>query len=200
MTVAERDKAKNVICPHCKAAVRTSSVMFEPYRTHCMGCGAQLEITPFPELFNVSTLVVADAVAGTEEAACFYHPTKQASKVCDHCGCFLCALCSVDWHMENLCPACIQDPKAHGRKGTGSRTRFDRLVLVLAVLPVLLIWPTIITAPLVLFLIFFRWKHPGGFLVGRGRTRAYFVLAGFLALLQIAGWLVVGIHFIGGGI
>ena len=195
MAVNGGKKGRSVTCPHCQTAVGNATLLFEPFQSCCTECGAQLEVSFFPELFNESPLALAGNVVSSEEAACFYHAAKQASEVCDHCGRFLCALCSVDWHQEHLCPDCIQHAGKPGkrRSGSHSRTHYDRLVLGLAVLPALMFWPTLVTAPATLFLVVYFWKRPCSFIETRRRARVRFIVAACFAVLQIAGWTGLGI-------
>ena len=69
---------------------------------------------------------------------------------------------------------------------------YDSIALALATLPVLLIWPAIVTGPVTLFLIF-RWWHKPGSIVPRTRVRFY--LAALFGLVQTGGvvsliWLI----------
>jgi hypothetical protein len=73
-----------------------------------------------------------------------------------------------------------------------ARTLYDSIALWLAILPVLSIWGTILSAPATLFIVFRFWNRPTSIL---GRTRIRFVFAGLLALAQILGW-GVGIFFL----
>lgn len=120
-------------------------------------------------------------------ASCFYHSEKRAVVPCDQCGRFLCALCQVEFQGQNWCPRCIQASSQKGRLAhlDASRALHDNTALALAILPVLLIWPTIITAPVTLYLVVRYWRAPSSILP---RTKIRFLVAALLALAQIAAW------------
>ena len=63
--------------------------------------------------------------------------------------------------------------------------RYDTLALGLALVPVLVFYLTLITAPMALFVAIRYWKSPRS-LVRRSNVR--FILAITIALLQIGGW------------
>jgi hypothetical protein len=63
------------------------------------------------------------------------------------------------------------------------RTLYDNVALVVATLPFLMVWPTIITAPMAIFLSIRYWKAPSSIV---RRTKVRFVLAIVFALLEIA--------------
>jgi len=177
-------------CPHCTAPL--PGALEELNRLpHCLQCGAGLEAHVFPALFRqVQTGAHPAAIVAEDEAGCFYHPQKRAVAPCDGCGRFLCALCDIELSGGHLCPACLDAGKKKGRLSSleNRRTLYDSAALMLALIPMLL-WPlTLITAPAVLFLVFFRWKAPGG-IVARSKIR--FVLAMTIALVQLAGWGIV---------
>lgn len=201
MSVDGVTRARELTCPHCKAEVSPGSLLFKPFGTSCEACHSRLEITVFPELFNTSVTSRAGDIISAEEAACFYHEAKQASEVCDHCGRFLCALCSVDWHQEHLCPDCIQHAGQTRKRGNTSmgRTHYDRLTLALATLPALFIWPSMITAPAALFLVVYFWRRPCSFIEKRWHSRVRYIIAAMFALLQVAGWGFVIVQLATGG-
>lgn len=180
-------------CPRCHAAVGPGVLLLTPLQSRCDTCNAQLEVSFFPALFRSPTTTEAGEVVSAEEAACFYHQNKQASELCDHCGRFLCSLCSVDWHQEHLCPDCIQHAGLEGgrRHEIAIRTHYDRITLALAVLPTLFIWPTIVTAPVVLCLSVYFWRRPCSFVAKPWHARTRLTIAALFALLQITGWGVV---------
>jgi hypothetical protein len=68
------------------------------------------------------------------------------------------------------------------------RTLYDHVALVLATLPVLTIWLTLVTAPMAIYMALRHWNSPSSLL---RRSRIRFVLAIILGALQIAGWLAV---------
>ncbi|MGD8493983.1 MAG: hypothetical protein PVH44_10275, partial [Desulfobacterales bacterium] len=71
------------------------------------------------------------------------------------------------------------------------RICYDTIALSIALISSLFIWPTIFSAPIVLYMVIRYWKAPGSIIP---RSKIRFVLAFFIAGLQIVGW----IFFIGG--
>ena len=131
-----------------------------------------------------------EAVTSNEEASCFYHPASQAAVPCAACGRFLCSVCDLEIDGRHLCPGCLErggDSGAADRLVT-ERTLWDRIALSLAVLPMLIFYFTLITAPMAVFIALRYWRSPLG-LVTLNRFR--FVLALAIAGLQIVGWIVL---------
>lgn len=150
----------------------------------------------FPAAFRVSGRTPAGATLSEGESSCFYHSHKRAVAPCDQCGRFLCSLCRVDFGERVLCPQCIH---SGSRKGSFTlvesyRRLYDSIALAVAVLPGFLIWPTIVTAPIAIYLSIRYWNRPLS-LVPRSRWR--FVLAIVVALAQIGAWVALGIFFFG---
>lgn len=189
------DSFRVIRCPHCRDGIPASGVHFGLSSEHCPQCAVKLDVAVFPHLFKATSSVPSYRDAGAEDAACFYHPAKQANQVCDHCGRFLCPLCHVDWHGAALCPVCVGSAeleRAKGGSSSGGRTRFDRVALALCVLPAFLLWPTLITAPATLFFVAWFWRRPCSFQKPSGlRVRAGFLVAAVLATLQIAVWAII---------
>jgi hypothetical protein len=106
------------------------------------------------------------------------------------CGRFLCALCDVAFNDQHLCSACLEKGKRkHKIKHLENhRILYERLAFYLAIIPMLFIFPTIVTSPLTLFITIRYWKSPGS-LVQSGRIR--FIVAAILASLQVIGWLAL---------
>jgi hypothetical protein len=67
------------------------------------------------------------------------------------------------------------------------------MALVLAVVPAFLIWPTIITAPMSLYVSARYWRKPSSLLP---RTKIRFYLAVLVAVLQIAAWVFLAASLI----
>jgi hypothetical protein len=142
----------------------------------------------FPALFRQFTPGRGgDRLLTEEEASCFYHPQKRAAVPCDACGRFLCGLCDCELNGRHLCPVCLE---AGGRKGKiknlqTSRTLYDSIALALAVYPVALVFGiyfTPITAPMALYVAIRHWNSPRGLV---RRTRARFVAAIVLAVMEL---------------
>ena len=128
------------------------------------------------------------------ESSCFYHPQKKAVVPCQGCGRFLCALCDCELQGEHFCPACLEVGRQKGRikRLENQRTLYDAIALSVAILPMLIIYFTIITAPIALFIALRYWNAPRSIV---RRTKIRLILAISIATLQILGWGVV-IYFI----
>ena len=178
--------------PCCKRLVAFATPMRAPEAAvaQCPGCLKPFELVMFPAMTAAPKVARAQLVPETgEDATCFFHATNQADAVCEACGRFLCSVCAVDFGGSTLCPACIAAKKANPARAASSRWLFDGIALQLALLPIIIFWPTtLLTAPAVLALVVYSWKKPGGVLP---RMRWRFVLACLVALVQIAGWTFV---------
>ena len=174
-------------CPKCQTTL-LDGVFNRPEFAPCPNCKAGLQIEVFPALFRkLAPGQAGQAVMVEGESSCFFHPQKKAIVPCGGCGRFLCALCDCEFGGEHFCPACLEAGRSKGKIKAldNSRMRYDSLALGLAVLPMLIIYFTIITAPMTLFIVFRYWKAPRS-LVRPSRIR--FIFAIVIALLQIGGW------------
>jgi hypothetical protein len=177
-------------CPKCRAWL-LDGVFNQPAMAPCPACGAPVRVEAFPALFRaIAPGQSAQPVMIEGESSCFFHPQKKAVVPCAGCGRFLCALCDCEFGGKHLCPACLEAGKTKGKIAAleNQRTRYDSIALGLAVFPMLFFYFTILTAPMALFVVIRYWNTPRS-LVRRGRFR--FILAGLIALMQIAGWLAL---------
>lgn len=185
---------KRIRCPECKTPVRESELnRLRPYR--CSGCDNGLEVEVYPAYFRkVAPGQQAELVLVEGETACFYHPSKKAVIPCQACGRFLCGLCDCDLNGEHFCPLCLEAGKTKG-KITGienSRVRYDSIALILATLPLLIFYFTLITAPAALFVAIRHWNAPRSLIE---TSRARFVAAIVLASIQTVAW-GIGIYLL----
>lgn len=154
----------------------------------CPGCGASIRVSVFPSLFKKETAVNSgESILVENEAGCFYHPLKKAVVPCAECGRFLCALCDIELGGKHVCPACIESGKKKGKIKNleNHRTLYDDIALSLSIVPLLFFWVTLITAPVSLYYSVRYWSAPSSIIP---RTKIKFIIASFLATLQIAGW------------
>lgn len=161
--------------------------------TPCASCGVPGLVWVFPAHYRgLQPGQTGEDLLAPSESGCYHHPTKRAVVSCDGCGRFLCALCQCELHGQNLCPSCLESGQRKGRLRTlqNHRNLYDNQALSLALLPMLLFYVTIITAPAALWLVVRHWNSPGSLLP---RTRIRFVLALLLASLQILGWIALGV-------
>ncbi len=194
-----------LVCDRC-ATILPGAVTntFEPVA--CPGCRALLVAQVFPAFFRpIAVGAAAENVLSQEDASCFYHPAKKAVVPCTRCGRFLCALCDIDLGgNRHVCPGCVdaarrgptgkQDAATDGL-GVQRRVLYDSMALLIAALPLTLIfwWLSFFGVPVVLYLSIRYWNEPrrGDF----PRTRVRFVIAALLAVLQIGGWITLGVYY-----
>ncbi len=152
----------------------------------CPGCGAEIRAHVFPALFRAPQATETGELAVAGEAGCFFHPDKRAAFTCHLCGRFLCTLCKVDFKGQNWCPGCLES-NSRKRKGIdfeNHRVLYDSAALAFATLPFLFFfWPSIIGAPVAIYMSIRYWKAPGSILP---RTKIRFLVAVLLALGQLA--------------
>jgi len=134
----------------------------------------------------------AEKVVMSDEAACFYHSAKKAVIPCSTCGRFLCALCDINIGGRHICPRCLESGMDKGKLEAleTSRIRYDSIALSLAVIPLLIFWLTLITAPIALYYCIRYWKAPMSVVK---RSKATFVVAALFAVAELVGW---GIFFV----
>jgi hypothetical protein len=182
-------------CTKCNHELPLFVFRMDEFRP-CPSCGAGIYGVIFPALLKESSqsrpgqTLVLDTDAG-----CFYHPQKKAEITCDYCGRFLCALCDVEMEGQHLCPPCIETGKQKGRIKTleNRRTLYDSIALSLSILPLLIFYFTLITAPITIYIAIRYWNAPKSIL-HRGKWRL--ILAMILASSQIVGWAMLGYFLI----
>ena len=177
-------------CPKCKAAL-----VVEPGTTEvasaCPQCGSPIEAFFFPAFYRpVQADTPAGALLDPTEASCFYHPQKQALRVCDGCGRMICALCSIELNTQHLCPHCLASGRKKGRITTleDTRTRYDSIAMSLAIFGMLFYALSIFLAPAAIYISIRHWNSPGS-LLGSSKTR--FVIAILLATGTLVVWFLV---------
>ncbi len=155
----------------------------------CPNCRREHELHLYPAYFRESLPVAgSEAKLLESEASCFHHPDKRAIVSCETCGRFLCDLCRVEFEETELCLSCFEVlRKTEGvLKLQRRRILWDNIALSLAVLPILIWFITIVTAPVALFITFRHWRERSTSIVPRTRFR--YVLASIIAGLQLLGW------------
>ena len=182
-----------ISCTRCKTPLRTQ-VLNTFALTPCATCNEPIRADVYPALFRkLPSGHSGVPLQGEKEASCFYHPAKKAAVACSACGRFLCVLCDVEFNDRHLCPACLEKGKTKRKIKNleNQRICYDTIALSIALISSLFIWPTILSAPIVLYMVIRYWKAPGSIIP---RSKIRFVLAFLIAGLQIVGW----IFFIGG--
>ena len=178
-------------CAQCYAPI---VIPLEGGHVHisCPGCGADTWIDAFPALLRGAPQGrSSESLLVEDESSCFYHPSKKAVVPCDACGRFLCALCDIEMSGQHLCATCIETGVNKGKLKQLKKEHvyYDEIALTVAGVPLLLVWPTLITAPIALYIAIRYWKRP---LSAAPRGRWRFVAAIILASLELLVWGVVG--------
>lgn len=162
--------------------------------SECPSCKALIRVDVFPAFLKEQK---TDLAAGEElfdkESGCFFHPQKRAVTPCAICGRFLCSMCDIEFNGQHVCPVCIDTGKKKKKivNLETHRTLYDNISLVLATVPLLLFYVTIITAPMSLFVALKYWKAPSSIIP---RTKVRFIFAIFFSVLQITGWIVLFVY------
>jgi hypothetical protein len=186
--------APTIQCPKCQASL-FEGVFNQTEPTPCPACQRPLQIEVFPALFRKTASGNSGELILTEgEAACFYHPQKKAVLPCEACGRFVCGLCDCELNGRHFCPACLEAGKTKGKIKNleNRRTLYDSLALSLSLLPLLIFYFTLITAPMALFLAIRYWNAPRSLI---HRTKVRFIFAILFSSLQIVGW-GIGIYLL----
>ncbi len=155
----------------------------------CSGCGSLIRADVFPAMFKKTASAAAEDVLADSQAGCFFHPQKKAVVPCASCGRFLCSLCDVEFGGKHVCPSCLEAGKSKRkiRNLETERVLHDSIALSIAILPLLMWFITIVTAPISIFYSLRHWKSPTSILP---RTKVRFVFAVLISVLQIGGWVV----------
>jgi len=159
----------------------------------CPFCHASMTITGFPALSRSEPGSGAGERAIDGDAACFFHPEKKASIVCDQCGRFICALCDLPIGSRHVCPTCLESGLARQERLPELVTKrlcWGQLSLFISLVVPFLFFPL---APLsgsaAIFCGVYGWNKPGSLVKGRRRVSAFFgILFGLLQLLAVVGF------------
>ena len=175
-------------CPKCGRLLDPALAWHDEETGACRECRTHFDFVGFPALRERHVGAVPKAVVLTEHATCYHHAENQAEAICEGCGRFLCSVCAIRFAGRLLCPGCIQAATKTDANSIGSRVLYEGIALALALLP-LLVWPTsLVTAPRALATVIYGWRKPRSLVEG---GRAKLVVAGLLAVLEIAGWVVL---------
>ncbi len=176
----------SLTCTKCGAALLPAMLnAAEP--SACPGCGSPVRADVFPALFRKGAAAPAENVLADSEAGCFFHPGKKAVVPCSSCGRFLCSLCDVEFGGRHVCPSCLEAGRSKRkiRNLETERVLHDSIALSLAILPLLMWFVTIVTAPISIFYSLRHWKSPTSILP---RTKIRFVFAILVSVLELGGW------------
>lgn len=178
-----------ISCTRCKTPL-SAEVVNTFALVPCPACNVSMRADVYPALFRkIPSGHTGDLVQTEKESGCFYHPAKKAEVACSACGRFLCALCDVEFNNRHLCPMCLEKGKTKRKIKNleNHRIRYGKIALFVALIPMLLIWPTLVSAPIVVFMVIRYWNAPRSIIP---RTRIRFVLAFGIACLQIGAWVL----------
>jgi hypothetical protein len=189
-------KVFQVACGSCGAEL---SVPLPEASVHtpCPTCETDVWVEAFPALIKgVAPGKSGERLLVDDESSCFYHPGKKAVILCDGCGRFLCALCEIDLSGQHLCPVCIETgvKKAKLKNLKKESVYYDVIAMAVAIIPMIFLWISFITAPIALYIAIRYWKTPLS-VVPRRKWR--FVVAIVAAGLQLVAWGMVVLILMG---
>jgi len=162
------------------------------FAAECPACGAPQRLFVFPALrAGWGAGSVSQPMLGTDEASCYFHPTRRASVACEECGRLVCGLCDCEIGAHHVCPSCLPQLEHKGaiEDLERQRTRYDLIVWMLLIVTTLfggIFAP--LTAPVVLGMVWLKWKAPGS-RVDRSRLRLALATPVALAELVFGIWL-----------
>ena len=179
-----------ISCTRCKTPFGAETVNTFAL-VPCPTCNTPVRADVYPAIFRKLPFGHSgDLVQTEQESGCFYHPAKKAVVACSACGRFLCALCDVDFNNQHLCPMCLEKGKTKRKIKNleNHRVCYDKIALFVALISMLFIWPTLVSAPIVLFMVIRYWNAPRSIIP---RTKIRFILAFGIACLQIGVWVLI---------
>jgi len=155
--------------------------------TNCPACHSLVMIKTFPALQKDIPPQHAENILLDAEAGCFFHPEKKAVVACSTCGRFLCSLCDIEFNGGHICASCLDAGKKKKKiKNLEThRVLYDSIALSAAILPLLIFWITIITAPISIYVAIRYWNAPTSII---RRTKVRFIFAIVFSGLQLTGW------------
>jgi hypothetical protein len=178
-----------VDCPNCRRELPAALFNRRTFAP-CPRCRHDVQVHAFPALLRQRTsLGAGESITGEDEASCYYHPDKKAVVPCSVCGRFLCTLCDVEFNERHMCTSCLEAGKEKKKMKNleTHRVLYDDVALSLAIIPFIMVWVTIITAPAAIYVAIRHWRSPTSIIP---RTKARFLIAISIACLQLGGWVL----------
>jgi hypothetical protein len=166
-------ESSQVACGRCKTPL-PPDLFNRAEALPCPNCGTATKVATFPAFGRKAAgAATLETIVAEGEAGCFFHPAKKAVVACGNCGRFLCGLCDLELGGRHLCPNCLESGKQKGKLAEidHQRTCYGNIALGLALGSVLFVPVSVITAPIVLYLVIRHWKTPGSLVGGAGRKR-----------------------------
>ncbi len=136
-----------VSCNNCNAVFPDWAIERFGDRLTCGNCSVVNYVEIFPSILKEPEKGKRGERVLGEEAACFRHPGHAAVVACDNCGIYLCALCDLEIDGQHLCPDCLNNGQEKIKTLRDKTTLHDDIALSLAVLPIIMSFMMIITAP-----------------------------------------------------
>ena len=181
-------------CTKCSTAL-IPSMLNAAKPLACPECGSLIQAEVFPAFFKKILSAAAEDILADSQAGCFFHSQKKAVVSCESCGRFLCSLCDVEFSGKHVCPSCLEAGKSKRkiRNLETERVLYDSIALSIAILPMLMFFVTIVTAPVCIYYSLRHWKSPMSILP---RTKVRFVFAILISVLQLGGWFLLLDNFL----
>jgi hypothetical protein len=178
-----------LFCPRCERELPVESR--QPGGARCYDCESLVESVVFPAALR-TTSAIADQTVISGEAACFFHDDRAASVCCSNCGRFICQFCRIEWAGGELCVTCVEALRQPGKSVAleSSRFHFDSLALALAIIPSLLIFPSLLTAPAALGLALVTIPKSCS-ITPRSKWRFVVAMVVSLAVIVVWSWLFI---------
>jgi B-box zinc finger len=159
----------------------------------CPVCGTRMTISGFPALGQSTPASGTGERAVDGDAACFFHPEKKASMVCDQCGRYICALCDLPIGKRHLCPTCLEsglEKQERMPELLTKRLSWGKLSLFISLAVPVFCFPLApISGAAAVFCGVYGWNKPGSLVKGRRRGLAFFGI--LIGLLQVISGIVV---------
>lgn len=155
--------------------------------TECPSCHAPVLVKTYPALSQTVTVKPAENIGLDTEASCFFHAQKKAEVACSSCGRYLCSLCDIEFEGGHICAACLAagQKKKKIKNLETHRVLYDSIALAAAIIPMITVWLTVITAPVSMYIAIRYFRAPTSV---TGRTKIRFILAIMISSLQLTGW------------
>lgn len=177
-----------VQCPKCRYLYDPNDYLKE--QVVCPKCRTKSELHLFPAFFEGAVRGnFAEPLQESGEAACYFHPVKQAEVSCHECGRLICQACNTAPVSETpICAACFNRAVEAGQYPRNILNP-GSAALLLALLPVLLFfifWISLFTAPMAFYLSIAGWRKAGEV---QTAGRARLVTALIFSFLQLGAWI-----------